>query len=152
MAGGGIGTSPGRVALTVVDASIVIAVLDSADAHHQAASGRLRDLRRERGSVLSLPASAYAEALVHPMRAGPACVAIVRKFCAQQLQVQALSAEIAEAAAGLRASHDALRLPDALVIATAEVLGADRLLTTDRRWERYSPVAEMVGGPNAVSE
>jgi predicted nucleic acid-binding protein len=34
----------------------------------------------------------------------------------------------------LRARRTGLRLPDALVIATAVELEADHLLTTDRRW------------------
>jgi predicted nucleic acid-binding protein len=38
-------------------------------------------------------------------------------------------------AAQLRAQHGPrLRLPDALVVATALELSADRLLTTDKRW------------------
>jgi predicted nucleic acid-binding protein len=37
-------------------------------------------------------------------------------------------------AAGMRARHPALKLPDALVIATAASLEADRLVTTDRGW------------------
>jgi predicted nucleic acid-binding protein len=34
----------------------------------------------------------------------------------------------------LRARHARLRLPDALVIATAVERSADELITTDRRW------------------
>ena len=51
------------------------------------------------------------------------------------------AAPIAVAAAALRANHAALKLPDALVVATASVLGADRLLTTDRGW----PTARDLG-------
>jgi predicted nucleic acid-binding protein len=43
--------------------------------------------------------------------------------------------EMARRAATLRAHHARLRLPDALVIATAIELEADHLLTTDRRWK-----------------
>lgn len=45
-----------------------------------------------------------------------------------------LDADIATRAAVLRARHHTLRLPDALIIATADTTGADRLLTTDRKW------------------
>jgi predicted nucleic acid-binding protein len=41
---------------------------------------------------------------------------------------------MATQAAILRARHRLLRLPDALVVATAAVSGADRLITTDRKW------------------
>ena len=50
------------------------------------------------------------------------------------ITVEPLSPAIAEAAALLRARHRSLKLPDALVIATASVLDADDLITTDRNW------------------
>ena len=49
--------------------------------------------------------------------------------------------EIAVNAADLRARHKSLKLPDALVIATADSQGAESLLTTDRRW----PSARRLG-------
>ena len=45
-----------------------------------------------------------------------------------------LNSEIAAQAAGLRARHRSLKLPDALVLATAEQSRADQLITTDRKW------------------
>jgi predicted nucleic acid-binding protein len=45
-----------------------------------------------------------------------------------------LDEEIATKAALLRARHPSLKLPDAIVIATAEHSNADRLVTTDRKW------------------
>ena len=45
-----------------------------------------------------------------------------------------LDTEIAIRAAVLRARHRPLRLPDAVVIATATISEADRLITTDRMW------------------
>ena len=41
---------------------------------------------------------------------------------------------------GCRCAHDiaVLRLPDALVLATADVLGATKVLTADRAWSRIS--------------
>ena len=50
-------------------------------------------------------------------------------------RVEPASRSIAAAAAVLRAEHGpSLRLPDALVVATAAVLEADRVITTDLRW------------------
>ena len=48
-----------------------------------------------------------------------------------------LTAQIAERAAGLRAEHERLRLPDALVLATARELGA-AVLTYDDRVSRIA--------------
>jgi predicted nucleic acid-binding protein len=50
------------------------------------------------------------------------------------LDVEPLDADIALAAAALRARHQSLTIPDALLIATASHLRADHLVTTDRRW------------------
>jgi len=62
------------VALTVLDAGVVIAVLDAADGHHAAARAALSEALA-RGDELVLPASAYAESLVGPSRRGQAAVA-----------------------------------------------------------------------------
>jgi hypothetical protein len=48
------------------------------------------------------------------------------------MRVEPLSPEMARRAAALRARHARLRLPDALVLATAEVLDAAPVLTADR--------------------
>jgi predicted nucleic acid-binding protein len=56
------------------------------------------------------------------------------------IEVVELNATIATVAARLRAGYGILRLPDALVIATASAARADQLVTTDRRW----PTAETL--------
>jgi predicted nucleic acid-binding protein len=50
---------------------------------------------------------------------------------------------VAERAASLRARHGALRLPDALVLATADALDAT-VLTCDRAWARASRRARVL--------
>lgn len=121
--------------LTVLDAGVIIAILDASDVHHAAAAHALT-VARQRGDTLALPASAYAECLVSPYRRGPEAVAVVDSFVdALPARVESASRAIAGAAAGLRARHEGrLRLPDALVVATAVVLGADRVITTDSAW------------------
>jgi predicted nucleic acid-binding protein len=123
------------VALTVLDAGIVIAALDAGDAHHAAAVAALREAR-DRGDRITVPASAYAEALVGPSRVGADAVATVDAFLdALPAAVEPASREVARRAAMLRAGHGrSLRLPDALVIATALASGADLVLTTDAGW------------------
>ena len=130
--------------LIVVDAGVVIGVLDSADAHHANARMALA-LAREEGNELVLPASAYAEVMAGALAAGDAAAATVDAFVeALPARIEPITREVAMSAGRLRAEHRArLRLPDALVIATAIVLKADGLLTTDARWPRVS-VAVMV--------
>lgn len=131
--------------LTVLDAGVVIALLDAADPHHAAAVASL-GIARDRGDVLVLPASAYAECLVSPHRRGPDAVAVVDRFLdALPARVEAADRSTAAAAAALRATHGtALRLPDALVVATALVLAADRILTTDAGWPAVNVPVEVL--------
>ena|SRR5437867_1720668 len=121
--------------LTVLDAGVVIAGLDADDAHYTAAADAL-SAARDRGDSFVLPASAYAEILVRPASRGARTVARVdAALDAMAITIADTDREIARRAAILRARHSSLRLPDALVIATAVELEADHLLTTDRRWK-----------------
>jgi predicted nucleic acid-binding protein len=120
--------------LTVLDAGVVIAGLDAEDAHHAAAADAL-GAARHRGDSFIVPASAYAEILVRPAAKGPATIARVdAALDALPISIADADREIARRAATLRARHPSLRLPDALVIATATELEADHLLTTDQLW------------------
>lgn len=135
------------MALTVLDAGVLIAVLDGGDAHHASAEDALREAFAA-GDDLVVPASAYAGCLVAPLRRGPEAAAVVDDLLdALPARVVPISRVIARAAAELRARHGrALRLPDALVVATAMDLRADRLLTTDARWPSVDVAVEVVAG------
>jgi predicted nucleic acid-binding protein len=129
------------VAITVLDASVVIALLDAADMHH---AGAVAGFGRVLHETLVLPASAYAEALVDPSRRGPEAVAVVRRLVADlRVQIEPLTPDIAERAAMLRARHRSLRLPDALVLATGDALDAV-VLTCDRAWRRVNRRVRLV--------
>lgn len=127
--------------LTVVDAGVVIGLLDRGDPHHDSARTALRDAV-ERGDRLLLPASALAEVLVGPSRRGGDAIDVVLALVERiPLQIVALDQPIAVAAAALGAKQPALKLPDALIIATASAMAAELVLTTDRRW----PTARKLG-------
>ncbi len=134
------------MALTVVDAGILIAALDASDAYHSAAIEALRGCR-ESGDAVVVPASAYAEALVGPSRRGADAIATVDAFLdALPASVEPATREVAREAAALRAEHGrALRLPDALVLATAAVMGADEVLTTDAGWPVSGVPVKVIG-------
>ncbi|MBF6606525.1 MAG: PIN domain-containing protein [Chloroflexi bacterium] len=137
------------MALTVLDAGVVIAILDARDVHHEAAVAAVTSAI-ERGDDLVLPASACAEVLVAPYRRGSVAVETVDAFVdALPATVEPATRIVAARAAELRARHGSrLRLPDALVVATAMALGADRVITTDGRWPRL-PVRVEVLQPGA---
>lgn len=134
------------MALTVIDAGVVIAMLDATDAHHSESRAALREAL-DQGDDLVLPASAYAECLVGPLRRGPEAAATVDAFIeALPARVEPVTRSIARAAAALRARHGrAVRLPDALVLATAIELRAHRLLTTDAGWPALDVPAQVIG-------
>jgi predicted nucleic acid-binding protein len=120
------------VALVVLDASVVIAFLDPDDALHDAAVEALAEHQHDK---LLIPLSGYAEILVAPYRRGAEAVAEVEAFLADfAVRIETMTPPIARAAAKLRSESRSLRLPDALVLATADDLGADSVLTGDESW------------------
>jgi predicted nucleic acid-binding protein len=128
------------VALVVLDAGVVIAALDTADANHAAA---IASLRQHANDDIRIPASALAEALVSPCSRG------IENKVRETIEglgfaVVPLGEEIAVRAAAVRARRRTVRLPDALVAATGDVLEADVVLTTDRRLARL-PRFRLVG-------
>jgi predicted nucleic acid-binding protein len=128
------------VALIVLDASAVIALLDPADALHAPAR---HEFSLVAGDDLRLPASALAETLVMPARAGRLETARA-SLHALDIGIAPLGEDVAVEAARLQGRHRALRLPDALVIATANVLEADTVLTGDASWERLSARVRVI--------
>ena len=121
--------------LTLLDAGVIIGVLDGEDPHHTAARVAL-SAALERADALAVPASAYAESQVGPARRGREAMRRLDAFLADlSIAVEPITRQVAVRAAQLRARHGTgLRLPDALVLATALHLKADRVLTTDARW------------------
>jgi predicted nucleic acid-binding protein len=121
--------------VTALDAGVLIGFLDAGDRHHDAATKALQTARDAAHRVV-MPASAFAEALVGPARRGPDAVEDVRQFV-HRLPIDVIPLDEATAllAAELRARHGGrLKLPHALVVATAQALDADVLVTSDRQW------------------
>jgi predicted nucleic acid-binding protein len=131
--------------VTVLDAGVVIAILDSSDSHHVVAR-QVVARAMNRGDRLVIPASAYAEVLVAPYGWGAQAVATVEAFLAAvPVIVEPATREVAAVAAELRSRHGRrLPLPDALVVATAVALSAARVLTTDACWPRVPVSVEVV--------
>lgn len=129
------------MALLIVDASVVIAFLDDRDATHDKAVHALT-LTAKDDRVL--PASVLAEVLVHPHRVGAPAVAHVERTIGLLVgRIEPLSADIARAAARLRAENARLRIADAFVLATGEALDAE-VMTADRSLAAIAPRARLV--------
>jgi predicted nucleic acid-binding protein len=102
------------VGALILDASLLIGLLDSLDAHHESAVRAVELADRAKRKLLT-PASAYSEALVAFARAD------------RLAEAREAIAAIAERAAVLRAKPGKLRLPDAIVLATALELDGELL-------------------------
>jgi uncharacterized protein len=118
------------VGALILDASVLIGLLDTAGTHHDRAIDDVEEADRD-GRQLLLPASAYSETLVAFARARRLEEAR-QAIASMGITVVPLTETIAERAAALRARHTRLRLPDAIVLATAQELGGS-LLSYDRR-------------------
>lgn len=119
----------------ILDASVLVALLDSEDAHHSRAVAAVERADRN-GRELMTPASAYSEALVAFARADR--VQDARDAIAGMgISVTEMTAAIAERAAELRARLDRLRLPDAIVLASARQIGGE-LMTYDNQLAKHA--------------
>lgn len=118
------------MAALILDASVLIGLLDAADAHHERAVSEV-ETADDAGRPLVAPASAYSEALVAFARANRLDEAR-EALAAMGIAVAPMTAQVAERAADLRARHRRLRLPDAIVLASAKALDGE-LLSYDGR-------------------
>jgi len=124
------------VGSVVVDASVVLGLLDPNDAHHASATRALKGARAE-GNEIVLPASALAEVLVGASRVGAGAVRTTEAFVDMIVdQVYDIDRQVARSAAVYRSKNRSVRLPDAFVLAVGSVVNADTVLTADARWSK----------------
>ena len=126
----------------VVDASVLIAAFDPADAVHRASAAALR---RIRDRELVIPVLAFAEVLVGAAAGGRRQERWAEERMLAVGRVEPLTLPIAKTGARLRQKHG-LTLADALIIATGIELKADVILTADRRWGRVDRRVEVLDG------
>jgi predicted nucleic acid-binding protein len=122
------------VGKVVLDTSVLLGVLDPTDILHTAAREAVLEQRSATHSLV-VPTSVLAESLVGAHRQGPVVARrVTAAIEALADEVVPLDRAIAEEAAKLRAQRPAIRLPDALVIATGRESGVVAILTADKRW------------------
>src|SRR5437870_2864561 len=99
---------------------------------------------RKRGCTRISAKNQTTISVAAPSHRAPNGVALVRRLVTDvRIRIEPLNEQIAKRAARLRAHHRTLRLPDALVLATAGALDATPL-TCDRSWARLSRRARVV--------
>lgn len=121
----------------VLDSDAVVGFLDRSDALHGAADEAIRDLVGDHQLLVSTVT--YAEVLTGA-RLGRHDVDQVRGFFFELTSgILSVDVEIAERAAELRGRLKSLRMPDALILATADIAPeAELVLTGDKQMERVS--------------
>lgn len=119
----------------ILDSGAVVGFLDRQDALHEAADAALRELIR--GQRLLASVITYAEVLTGA-RLGHHDEDQVAGFFADLLSaVLPVDVAVADEAADLRSRFKSLRMPDALILATAETdPEIDLIVTGDRRLAR----------------
>jgi predicted nucleic acid-binding protein len=127
--------------VAVVDASVLIATIDTLDIHHARAMSELKAVRQRH--TLALPAAAFSEALVLPYRASQSEGRSVEGGLRRLGRIEPITDTIASRAAQLRARRQ-IKLSDALILATAVELRSSEILTFDRRWSSVDPRVRLL--------
>jgi hypothetical protein len=121
--------------IALLDSGTVIGFLDADDRLHQAADAAVRTAASEYAFAVSVVTVAE---LLTGAKLGHHDEQTVRRFFAQIVSQRIpLDEPAAERAAELRAAQKTLRMPDALILATAD-LKADVVLTGDEQWLKTS--------------
>jgi predicted nucleic acid-binding protein len=120
------------VGVVLLDSGAIIAFLEPTDALNASAVAALTPISQQDDLIASVVT--YAEVLAG-VEAGHHARSIVQGFFQQIItRIEPLDTTIAERAAVLRA---ALKMPDALILATGE-LRADRVVTGDDKWPKVN--------------
>ena len=118
--------------VALLDSVAVAGFLDRDDAFHAAADARVRELAGRDTLIVSV--ITYAE-LLTGAGLGRRAQSAVRGLFEQLIdEIHSVDRAVAERAAQLRARTPPLRMPDALILATAELHGAELVVTGDDRW------------------
>lgn len=126
------------MAVALLDSSAIVGFLDTDDILHPAADAAVRAAAAEHALVVSVITVAE---LLTGAKLGHHDEATVRRFFVRVVGRRVpLDEATAERAAELRAEQRGLKLPDALILATAD-RAADLVLTGDRRLPRPAGLA-----------
>jgi predicted nucleic acid-binding protein len=141
------------VGLTLLDTGVVIGFLDADDAFHAASHQALAALMKD-DAFFCMATVSYAE-LLTGVGLGHHDRSIVEGFLEDfSIGIVPIDHTIAAEAARIRSTHTqkvksgarrpTIRMPDALILATAEVTeGIDRILVADRRWPKAKLSVEV---------
>jgi predicted nucleic acid-binding protein len=122
--------------VSVLDASVLVALLDEMDVGRTVARAAVD--RSKQDHDLLIPVTAFSESIVAPYRRSRRDGQRAEAALAALGSLVDVTRDIASRAAQLRAARQ-IKLPDALILATAVHVSADQILTLDRRWRGVDP-------------
>jgi predicted nucleic acid-binding protein len=123
----------------VLDSGVAVGFLDRDDALHDAAVAAIRDLVREQRLLASVVT--YAEVLTGARLGHHDEGRVAGFFTALMSAVLPVDVAVADRAADLRAGFKALRMPDALILATADLEeDVELIVTGDKQMAKVSGV------------
>jgi predicted nucleic acid-binding protein len=127
--------------VSVLDASVLIALLDEMDVGRPVARAAID--RSQQDHDLLIPITAFSESIVAPYRRSLRDGQRAEAALAALGRLVDVTRDIASRAAQLRAASQ-IKLPDALILATATHVAADQILTLDRRWRGLDPRVRLL--------
>ena len=127
----------------VLDSDVVVGFLDRGDALHEAADAAVRELIR--GQRLLASVVTYAEVMTGARLGHHDEDDVAGFFTSLLAGVMPVEVAVADRAADLRARVKSLRMPDALILATAEMdPDVDLIVTGDQKLTKISGLAVEV--------
>jgi predicted nucleic acid-binding protein len=127
--------------VSVLDASVLIALLDETDVGRKAARSAVDRLRRDHD--LLIPVTAFSESIVAPYRRSQQDGLRAEAALTVLGTLVDVNRDIASRAAQLRATRQ-IKLPDALILSTAAHMAASQIVTLDRRWRGVDSRVELL--------
>jgi predicted nucleic acid-binding protein len=125
--------------VVLLDTNVIVSLLDPTDGMHGCSRAGVSSWEA-RGSSYIISTITWSELKVGALVKGDAAERALNRFREAAIDdIVPVCETIAATAARLRARDRALRLPDALIVATAHDRGADALLTAEKRLSRCSP-------------
>ncbi len=118
--------------VALLDSAAVVGFLDRDDSFHAAADRLVRQLAGHQRIIVSV--ITYAELLTGAARGHHDSFAVRGFFVELVDQIHDVNRLVAERAASLRKAKPSLKMPDALILATAYLHDADIVVTADHRW------------------
>ncbi|MEU4534466.1 PIN domain-containing protein [Streptosporangium sp. NPDC023825] len=123
----------------MLDTNVIVGLLDPDDALHSQARDAVRRWEDKMASF-AISVITWGELRVGAIRKGVAAERMLEAFRAAVIdRIVGVDEATAESAALLRAADLTIRVPDALIIATAREAKADVLLTADRKFPAIAP-------------